>query len=82
MQVAESSPYSRSYRLDRLDRESSALDTVAALLAAQDELFQMIVQLEPPFILAIYKDGSIRRLGLEDVEMRDEDGDAREAGAA
>jgi hypothetical protein len=46
----------------------SAAATVETLLAAEAELFQAIRAEPPPFILAVYKDGSVRRLHLFDAK--------------
>jgi PIN like domain len=40
----------------------SADATVAALAAAEEAIFHAVRTEEPPFIIAVYKDGSIRRL--------------------
>lgn len=42
----------------------SAADTAAALLAAEEELFAALAREPPPFIIAVYKDGSIKRLAV------------------
>jgi hypothetical protein len=44
----------------------SAAATVQTLLAAAAELFQAIRAERAPFIIAVYKDGSIQRLNLSD----------------
>jgi PIN like domain len=46
----------------------SATATVETLLAAAAKLFRAIRAEAGPFIIAIYKDGSIRRLDLSDAE--------------
>lgn len=42
----------------------SAADTVGALVAAEGKLFAALETEAPPFIIAVYKDGSIKRLDL------------------
>lgn len=42
----------------------SAGDTIAALLKAEVELTEAIRNHEPPFIFAVYKDGSIKPIDL------------------
>lgn len=43
----------------------SAADTVAALLRAEAALTGALKRETPPFIIAVYKDGSIKRLDLD-----------------
>ncbi len=42
----------------------SATTTIETLLAAERAIFVAVVTEPPPFILAVYKDGSLRRLDL------------------
>jgi hypothetical protein len=40
----------------------SAADTITALLASEAALFRAVLEEPAPFVIAVYKDGSIRRL--------------------
>lgn len=42
----------------------SAEATIKTLLSAEAAIFEAVVTEKPPFIVAVYKDGSIRRLDL------------------
>lgn len=43
----------------------SAEQTIAALRSARPGMLEELRQLWPPFVVAIYKDGSLRKLDLE-----------------
>lgn len=43
----------------------SAMETITILRTAKAGIHQKLVELPPPFVVAIYKDGSLKEFGLE-----------------